>query len=712
VYSALVVIAVWVAMIGIASRSNRLRSADYVPISFVSALSSVSLIAALLIQINAIHYVQRYGWLVALSILAPVVVNSGSRKRVVTALAEFFGFRDEGHAGEHKFGQGSALSSLARLIRRAMVCLVTIAMVATSMYQSNPGNWDSNIYNISRLPAMMLAKSIILTETGSVRQAIFPLGHDLLYYYDIALGNLRGLSAINLLEWLVILGILFGLVRLLVQARLDGGDDVLEVSLLFVMSLFIASDLQLFQGLSTKNDLVILLLFLATLQLVLRRITGCLSLRRTELIAVIFLMLTYAVHSKSYGVIILVPVAVAACFGLFSSTTTTTTNATTQVRWIDSSPQWPRSEALMLAGVILLSAANFAFYLYHSRTVISFYEPAAVKAVTTIWVNTSGPISTRLTNMSFNFVRFLLIILLYPFSTYLKQQPRQPDDYLFGLGSFGSVLGGGQGVAIGRSFTLMRGIREDSAIYSEVIHIAILIVVLAGLIALLRVLFDPSRSLRSWIAVQINQPVRTSMLMSSVMSLLVLSSILLYQSWIARFLGSVYVTLYPILAVELASIVIKFRIEQHRNALAFFLTTFTIAILPLAAALRFFSIANKIGLSEAWHTQKWHQFQDRTYYEYTNSNGIAYEQTRSLLQQLQSKRYSDLIVCYGEDAPTLVPLSKLVINPNADHARVRFGNEQTCHQPIVKDSGSGSVPGHHDQQPRSKDQAVDYVYLP
>lgn len=696
-------------MIGIASRSNRLRSADYVPISFVCALSSVSLIAALLIQVNAGLYVQRYGWLVALSLLAPVVVYSGSRNRVITAMAEFLGFRDEDHASDQMSSQGGTLASLARPIRRAMLCLVTIVMVTTSMYQSSPGNWDSNVYNISRLPAMMLAKSIILTETGSVRQAIFPLGHDLLYYYDIALGNLRGLSAINLLEWLVILGILFGLVRLLVQARLDGGDDVLEVSLLFVMSLFIASDLQLFQGLSTKNDLVILLLFLATLQLVLRSITGCLSLRRTELIAVIFLMLTYAVHCKSYGVIILVPVAVAACFGLFSSTTTTTTNATTQVRWIDSSPQWPRSEALMLAGVILLSAANFAVYSYHSRTVVSFYEPAAVKEVTTIWVNTSGPISSRLTNMAFNFVRFLVIILLYPFSTYLKQQPRQPDDYLFGLGSFGSVLGGEQGVAMG-AFTLMRRIHEDTAIYSEVIHIAILIVVLAGLIALLRVLFDPNRYLWSWIDVQINQPVRTSILLSAVISLMVLSGILLYQTWIARFLGSVYVTLYPIVAVELASIVIKLRLYRHRNALAFFLTIFTIAILPLAAALRFFSIANKIGLSEVWHTQKWHQFQDRTYYEYTNSNGIAYEQTRALLQQLQSKRYSELIVCYGEDTPTLVPLSKLVKNPNADLARVRFGNEQTCHQPIVKDSGS--VPGHHDQQPRSKDQAVDYVYLP
>jgi len=70
------------------------------------------------------------------------------------------------------------------------------------------------------------------------------------------------------------LGIVFGLVCLLVQARLDGGDDVLDMSLLLVMSLFIALDLQLFQGLSTKNDLVILLLPLATLQLVLRRITA------------------------------------------------------------------------------------------------------------------------------------------------------------------------------------------------------------------------------------------------------------------------------------------------------------------------------------------------------------------------------------------------------------------------------------------------------
>jgi hypothetical protein len=93
-----------------------------------------------------------------------------------------------------------------------------------------------------------------------------------------------------------------------------------------------------------------------------------------------------------------------------------------------------------------------------------------------------------------------------------------------------------------------------------------------------------------------------------------------------------------------------------------------------------------------------------------NSNGIAYEQTRLLVQQLQSNRYSDLIVCYGKDSPTLVSLSKLLSYPNADHARVRFGNEQTCHPPSVKDSGS--APGQHHQQPRPKDQAVDYVYLP
>ena len=99
-------------------------------------------------------------------------------------------------------------------------------------------------------------------------------------------------------------------------------------------------------------------------------------------------MLSYAAYCKSYGVIILVPVAVAACFGLFSSTTNTNTNtnanAIAQVRWIDSSPRWRRSEALMLAWLILLAAANLAVYSYHSCTVVSFYEPAAVKEVTTI----------------------------------------------------------------------------------------------------------------------------------------------------------------------------------------------------------------------------------------------------------------------------------------------------------------------------------------
>jgi hypothetical protein len=181
--------------------------------------------------------------------------------------------------------------------------------------------------------------------------------------------------------------------------------------------------------------------------------------------------------------------------------------------------------------------------------------------------------------MAFNFVPFLVIILPYPFSTYLKQPPRLPDDYLFGLGSFGFVLGGEQGVAMG-AFTLMRRIHEDTAIFSEVIHIAILIVVLAGADRFAASAFRSQRSLRNWIDVQINQPVRTSILLSAVISLLVLSSILLYQTWIARFLGSLYVTLCSIVAFELASIVTRLRHYQHRNALAFFLTIFTVAILP------------------------------------------------------------------------------------------------------------------------------------
>ena len=233
----------------------------------------------------------------------------------------------------------------------------------------------------------------------------------------------------------------------------------------------------------------------------------------------------------------------------------------------------------MLAGLILFAAENLAVYSYHSPTVVSFYEPAAVKEVmTTIWVNISGPISSRLTNMAFNFVRFLVIILLYLFATYLKQPPRLPDDYLFGLGFFGSVLGGEQGVAMG-AITLMRRIDEDTAFYSEVIHIAILIVVLAGLIALLRVLFDPNALCGAGLMFRSTN--RFAPLFSECSD----QSFGIEQHSVVsdldrEILGFCLCHSVSDCAVELASIVTKLRLNQHRNALAFFLTIFTVAILP------------------------------------------------------------------------------------------------------------------------------------
>jgi len=85
-----------------------------------------------------------------------------------------------------------------------------------------------------------------------------------------------------------------------------------------------------------------------------------------------------------------------------------------------------------------------------------------------------------------------------------------------------------------------------------------------------------------------------------------------------------------------------------------------------------------MGLSETWHRTNWHQYQGRQFFEFTNSNRISLKQTQSLLKSFRTTNYSNLIVCYGEDYPSLVPLFNLLMNPSSKTANIRLGNERTC----------------------------------
>lgn len=673
-FSALFIVSLWVAIMAFLSRSKRLVPADYVPISFVSALAAAATLSALLIEINAATYVSEYGWLLVVVLFASALASPRGVKNVVTGLAEFFCFHNDNLSGDYPSLPRGRFSSRVRLFRQGLFILVMGVMIATAFFQANPTNWDSNVYNLGRIPAMILAKTITLPETGSIRQAIFPLGHDLLNFYDISLGNLRGLSLINVLEWLVIIGSLFGLSKLLVQNRSVKSDDLLQIAFLLVLSLFISSDLQVFQGLSTKNDLVVLMLFLATLHIVVRKIAGCLSLRRSEMVAVLMLFFVYSTHCKSYGFITIIPIAVAVFFGLFS------VKSTESQRLGYSQSPLSNTNYFLLGGLIILSIFNIWIIFYHSYAMRTYYDFNSIelKAITSDFVNTEGSLYTRLTNMALNIIRFLVIMFAYPFSTYLKAHPLRPDDYLLGLGPINSLLGVNKGLAKGYNFSLMRRFNEDQAIFSYVVHLVIIVLIVAGFISFLRILINRRPLSYSFISLHTRQPVATILVISSIFALFALASILLYQNWIARFLGTIFVPLYPILAVELASITNKLRFARSLKYISILFISFSLFLIPILATVRFLSVAINMGLSETWHRTNWHQYQGRQFFEFTNSNRISLKQTQSLLKSFRTTNYSNLIVCYGEDYPSLVPLFNLLMNPSSKTANIRLGNERTC----------------------------------
>jgi hypothetical protein len=106
---------------------------------------------------------------------------------------------------------------------------------------------------------MLIRRSPFITHSPSLPQAIFPLGHDLLFYPDILLGNLRGLGIVNSLEFIVLIGALINICDLVSSQANHAQQKVacmLETAKLITICLIISSDQQIFQAISSKNDLV------------------------------------------------------------------------------------------------------------------------------------------------------------------------------------------------------------------------------------------------------------------------------------------------------------------------------------------------------------------------------------------------------------------------------------------------------------------------
>ena len=106
------------------------------------------------------------------------------------------------------------------------------------------------------------ASTFLPVETASPRQAVYSLGHDLLFYPDLVWGILRGLPLICVIQFAVLLGVILEITNVLFGAvcKLNSHKpDKSFLVLLIAWGLLLNSNQQVMQAVTSKNDLFVTL---------------------------------------------------------------------------------------------------------------------------------------------------------------------------------------------------------------------------------------------------------------------------------------------------------------------------------------------------------------------------------------------------------------------------------------------------------------------
>jgi hypothetical protein len=553
------------------------------------------------------------------------------------------------------------------VVTLSAICLVLLC----SILISSPSSWDSYTYNLARIAHMLIRRSPFIAQSPSLPQAIFPLGHDLLYYPDILLGNLRGLGIVNTLEFIVLIGALINLCDLVSSQRNDPQPKVacmLETAKLITICLIISSDQQIFQAISTKNDLVITVYFAVSCLTALAFLRHTGKFRLSILLCSALLLTVYAATCKSYGLICMIPFAILGVFKLRNSQTS---------RPLHSSGGFPSANLPISMG----AARNTTFVLYILSAALSIFSFAHYSFSITAYSNlpeyqsSVGSLMNRYGNLFsyakaavLNGLRFLLSFAVYPYSTWLKPHATAHDDYWLDLSPIVKLLTSNHfAIADGYAFTLSRFRGEEFSLTSPLVQLTAFLAIMTLASCLLTQKKDNHSkvsyyaSLRSVLDLQGVGLI----LFSSVTSSLLFFSVLAYHNWYVKYMGFSYVCLIPILSWLLvfntAEMISHFAIplgNVFNSPLLLIFKTFLIVLAltflvgSLSLNSRFFSWS---FLREA-SANNTYQF----YGEYLNSRGLRTpEERQKFLSQFSGQHTKRINLCFGEETLSLAPLLEL-----------------------------------------------------
>jgi hypothetical protein len=678
-FSAFLIALVWWTYTTLFCSSKLIAEVLALPIGFVATLSSLYLFYFASIQFLSTRQFIAVAIFAVFGMLGFLVSRPLAALQTSRILGQFLGLIElNGQPVEGTLAVSLKwLSRGMAISRKLLTVLVIVSLVITALFQAFPANWDSNVYNLARLPAMIHSGSPFLPETGSIRQAAMPLGHDLLYFPDIAIANLRGMGLIGCLEYVALLGGLLQLADIcLTELPLRHGNQAMarQMSFLLTTCLLFSSDQQRLQALSTKNDLIIVVLFVFALVISLRHIMMPGLLGYPEFFSIVMLLVAYSLSCKSYGVVVLLPPLVCTAAAQLHAFTAGNQLSRRPSHFFQVLQNWFIDFVAGLTPLycffLVASVAVLVVYFCHQSFVLSHYKGSSLEAVTTFWTNTHGSMGLRLQIMLLNLCRIVVSFFAYPYSTWLKYRPLRDDDYLFGLGPFAPFLNqSGLGVPAGFSFTLSRNSGEDHALTSPLFHF-VLLVVLASM--LIRYLWRVGRGMAFPVIrspeIKILQP-SWLISISSVASMVLIFAAILYQNWIFRFVGTGYVPLMPVIATAFTGLCMPTAAERFRPKYSVW---FIFASSFLAYVCAFYSFLGEVtfypsGLVDSY--RRWNSSpteftlrqNPRTfYYDYLAGHGLTRTDVDRLLGLIRSSSFKRETICFREDTPTLVPLLAVI----------------------------------------------------
>ena len=614
-------------------------------ILFGCALATVSAINIL--QINLLPDLRINQWVLGIELIAAVVYlfYSLSKRSLISKLIK--PFKDE-----------------LQITKALITTGITILLVFT-LLTSAPLNWDSNAYNVARVSTMLSDSSSILDQsTASGRQAIYSLGHDILLYPDISFGILRGLPMVSLLELFVLLGTLlslskkFGTIVSLSQAG-PSSKGLKAIGLVATILLF-NSHQQVMQALITKNDLAITLLFSITVSTGIAYLynnSGYLNDKLT--LSVMILLLSIAINMKSYGIILIIPTLLIAAVAI--------------ARQVFISHQEVKEKIsinsrLLYKLLIVLTLSTLLSFSIQTSLVHHAWRDAPsnrVDSITSAWTNSQGTWKDRFENSWINASRILYQGVLFPYTTLKPYLPVGPElSSPISDSIVPTQLQGGRGTA-GGAFSLLYGTNPDMAYPFVGFQIGLALGLIGWCLA------RPRKGLLGILFI----------LISTGLTFLFFSTALLYQPWISRFMGPVYIPLIPVAAIGICLLSERLSPSKSipkgfgKNLLS--ICAFLVGGLPLISSTSLTGyLSRRAGMpqrrSDFYNQYLWTQV------------GLTEQAASTLVEKLKSSNFKHRYLCSSDGPWTLTPMVLSQSNQSFNENNIKLLSTKKCQEILTE----------------------------